>query len=244
VVRRGKAWPGQVGCGWGAAWQGEVFSERRSKVSHESGCATAIGPEVTNGAEATVVMERPYVATVTIRGTADLLMHRWNCEAADAKSKAAKGSKAKKSDDTESYVYRDEDGYLAVPGEYLRQAIIAAAKFRQDPRSPRKSAVDLFKAGLVCLTPLATLGPKPLKRWDYEDRRRVVVQRNAITRVRPAVRQGWELTVELMVLLPEYVAPELLLDVINAAGRLIGLADFRPTYGRFAVARCETNEAD
>ena len=50
-----------------------------------------------------------------------------------------------------------------------------------------------------------------------------------------AVRAGWEVEFDLMVNLPEYVSPVLLNDVIGAAGRLIGLADFRPTYGRFQV---------
>jgi hypothetical protein len=125
---------------------------------------------------------------VAIQGSADLLFHRWNCEAVEAKSKAEKGSSAKKTDDLESYVYRNDGGELCIPGEYLRQALIHAAKFRQDPRSPRKSAMDLYKAGVVSLTNLATLG---VSDWDYEDRRRVVIQRSGVTRVRPALRAGW-----------------------------------------------------
>ena len=85
------------------------------------------------------------------------------------KTHAKKGSKSKKTDDIESYVYRNDAGEICLPGEYLRQAIILAAKYRQDPRSPRKSAMDLYKAGVVSLTPLASLGKD---RWDYEDKRR------------------------------------------------------------------------
>jgi hypothetical protein len=192
----------------------------------------AIGPEVTNGGQGAIETGLPYVAAVRIVGVADLLFHRWNVEAVDAKGRAAKGSKAKKSDDLESYVYRDETGDLAMPGEYVRQAIIHAAKFRQDPRSPRKSAMDLYKAGVVSLTPLASLGAAA---WDYEDRRRVMIQRNGITRVRPAMRTGWSVEIHLMVNLPEYIPVEALQDVIVNAGRLIGVADFRPTYGRFAI---------
>jgi hypothetical protein len=192
----------------------------------------AIGPAPTNSGKTAIEYAVPYIATVTIVGTADLLFHRWNVEAVDTKAKAAKGSKAKKSDDLDSYVYRDVNGDLAVPGEYLRQSVIQAAKFRQDPRSPRKSAMDLFKAGVVSLTPLASLG---VRDWHYEDRRRVMIQRNGITRVRPAMRAGWVIAVDLMVNLPEYIPPDALNEVIVNAGRLIGLADFRPTYGRFAV---------
>src|ERR1700741_4259303 len=129
--------------------------------------------DATNGAEAAIVQGQPYRLAFQLTGTSDLLFHRWNAEAVDEKAKSAKNSKAKKTDDVESYVYRTEDGHLAIPGEYLRGSIIHAAKFRQDPRSPRKSAMDLFKAGVVSLTPLASFGTKD---WDYEDRRRVMIQ--------------------------------------------------------------------
>lgn len=198
--------------------------------------ATAVGPEVTNGAADTIEHSMPYRVGVRIKGDADILFHRWNCEAVEAKSKAAKGSKAKKSDDVESYVYRNDAGLLCLPGEYLRQSIITAAKFKQDPRSPRKSAMDLVKAAVVSLTPLASLN---VKEWDYEHKCRVQIQRAGVTRTRPALKTGWSADFILMVTLPEYVGEELLRGLINDAGRLIGLADFRPTYGRFSVTAFE-----
>ena len=198
---------------------------------------TAIGGDApTNGAAATLDLSVPYVASVRIKGTADILFHRWNVEGVEEKARAAKGSKAKKSDDLESYVYRDGEGVLCLPGEYVRQAIIHAAKFRQDPRSPRKSAMDLYKAAVVSLTALASLGAKD---WDYVDRRRVMVQRNGVTRARPALLAGWGAEVQLMVNLPEYVPADALHDVLAQAGKLIGVGDFRPTYGRFSVVSFE-----
>lgn len=196
--------------------------------------------EATNGAANIIAASEPAVYSVAITGSADLLFHRWNCEAVDAKSKAAKNSVAKKTDDVESYVYRNDSGELCLPGEYLRQAVIHAAKYRQDPRSPRKSAMDLFKAGVVSLTPLAGLGTD---KWDYEDRRRVVIQRNGVNRIRPAMRAGWKANFELMVMLPEYIGEQDLLDAMNMAGRLIGVGDFRPTYGRFGVTNFHKTEA-
>lgn len=211
-----------------------------SVVTLKKDKATAIGGQApTNGAEDAIAAGQPYTVTVTVEGSADFLFHRWNPEAVDAKAGAAKGSKAKKSDDIESYVYRTDDGQVAIPGEYLRQAIITAAKFRQDPRSPRKSAMDLYKAGIVSLTQLAPLGKAT---WDYEDRRRVVVQRSGVNRTRPAMKAGWKATFEIMVNLPEYINRGDLNEVIAAAGRLIGLGDFRPSYGRFNVIQFEVND--
>jgi hypothetical protein len=196
--------------------------------------ALSILSPVSNDADEEVTAIQPYTAKVTIRGSAAILFHRWSNEAVAEKAAAAKGSRAKKSDNLESYVYRCENGHLGLPGEYLRQAIIGAARFRQDPRSPRKSAMDLFKAGVVSLTELADLGVKDAA---YIDRRRVLIQRNAITRERPALREGWEATIEVMVLLPEYIDRDTLHEVITNAGRLIGVGDFRPTYGRFQVTQ-------
>lgn len=192
--------------------------------------------EATNGGKAFIEQGLPYAVNVTLEGASDLLFHRWNCESVDAKSKAAKNSKAKKEDDVESYVWRNGSGELCVPGEYFRQSIIHAAKFKQDPRSPRKSAMDLFKAGVVSLTPLATLGTTD---WDYLDTRRVTVQRAGINRTRPAMRQGWSVDIEFQILTPEYIDPVLFQDVLNTAGRLVGVGDFRPTYGRYFITNFE-----
>jgi hypothetical protein len=196
-----------------------------------------VGGDVpTNGAQEIIALGLPYQVVVKIQGVSDLLFHRWNCESIEEKAKAKKGSAAKKTDDLESYVYRNEKGELCIPGEYLRMAIINAAKYKQDPRSPRKSAMDLYKAGIVCLNILSSLGTKA---WDYEDKRRVVVQRAGINRVRPAMKAGWEVQFDIMINTPEYIAPMDLNESLQTAGRLIGLGDFRPTYGRFVITKFE-----
>lgn len=202
------------------------------KVAEKNRLSAIGGESPTNGAKVGIDLMLPYRVSVTIEGVAPILFHAWNVESVESKSKAKKGSAEKKSDDVESYIYRNEKGNIAIPGEYLKGAIVGAAKFRQDPRSPRKSAADLFKAAIISLTPLSDLGAKD---WDYLDRRRVVIQRNAITRSRPAMREGWKATFILMVNLPEYVDPQMLNDTIQQAGKLIGLADFRPSFGRFNV---------
>lgn len=203
-----------------------------------NGHLDAIG-SVTNDGASTIAVEEPYVVSLAVEGSAALLFHRWSVDAIAEKAKARKGSRAKKEDDIESYVYRTETGELAIPGEYFRQAMIHAAKFRQDPRSPRKSAMDLFKAGIAALTEHCTLGTKE---WDYLDRRRVMVQRNGITRIRPAMHKGWRTTMDVQILLPEYIEPALFQEIAMMAGRLIGVGDFRPTFGRFQVTHFERQQ--
>jgi hypothetical protein len=195
--------------------------------------------QVSNDAVSVISSEMPYRTEIHLLGTAPLLFHRWSVDGVEAKAKAAKGSKAKKEDDLESYVYREDKGNLAIPTEYFRMAVVNAAKFKQDPRSPRKSAMDLFKAAIVPAGELCSLG---VKNWDYLDRRRVMVQKNGITRCRPAMNKGWRCQLQFEVVLPEYVTPELLNEVVQMAGRVVGVGDFRPTFGRFQVVHFEVRQ--
>lgn len=199
---------------------------------------SALGP-VSNDGALTITSTTPYTVQVTIEGDCDLLFHRWSVEAVATKAAAAKGSEAKKTDDVESYLWRDDDGFICVPGEYLRMAMVEVGRSHRDPRSARKSALDLYKAAFVSLTPLAPIlvgdRHRRTKDWDYLDQRRVTIQRNGITRTRPAFRAGWQATVVLMVNLPDYVPEGRLREIVGQSGRTIGIADFRPTYGRFSI---------
>lgn len=185
-----------------------------------------------NDGQSAIATEEPYIAEVVIQGVADLLFHKWNVEAIQSKADAAKGSKAKKTDDIESFVFRNDKGELCLPGRYLCAAIVKAAKFRQDPRSPRKSAEDLFKAGVCPITSLASLG---IKSWDYEHKQRKVIQRSAVTGTWPAIKAGWTAAIQLQCNLPEYISPAMLNETAQRAGKLMGVGDLRPTYGRFQV---------
>lgn len=205
----------------------------------KAGSSEVIGPEPTNGAAPDIELELPYVVDFQIEGVSAILFHAWNNEAVKEKAGAKKGSEAKKTDNVESYVYRNDKGEISLPGVYVHSAMQHAAKFKQDPRSPRKSAFDLFKAAVSPLTEYASLGKA---KWDYLDERRVVVQRNAITRQRPAFNPGWKADMQFVVNLPEYVSPEFFYEVLALAGRATGVADFRPTYGRFNVTRFEVLE--
>lgn len=198
-----------------------------------------------NDGKAAIQFEQPFIATVLLTGTSPLLFHRWSNEAVAEKAAAAKGSAAKKEDNVESYVWRDGEGRICLPGLYVTGSITdprnGAAKYRQDPRSPRKSALDLYRAAVVALTDLAPIRSastgEHVRDWDYLDRRRVMVQRSGITRSRPAFEAGWQAEVQLLVQTPEYVTAADLHDVLTAAGRLVGVGDFRPTFGRFRLDR-------
>ena len=215
---------------------------RKAKVLENSPLVEApqehseLGP-ITNGASAFIAMQEPWAVRATIRGVSPILWHRWNTESIEEKAAAGRGSAIRKTDDVESYVYRDENGFICVPGEYVRQSILGAAKRISDPTNIRKRALDLFKASIICTTELAPLlvDGKPCKEWELLDRRRVRVQQAGITRSRPSFYKGWTAEFTFLNLSPDLISFDLLHDRLISAGRLDGIADFRPTYGRFSV---------
>ncbi len=200
---------------------------------------------VTDGANSSIEIGEPYVARIVVKGTAPLLMHAYNIESVEEKKNAAKGSKAKKSDDLDSYVYRvsESDRRIGIPGANFCAALAIAAKSMQDPRSSRKSMMDLVKASVIALDPVAPFVPD-VQEWDYVDQRRAVVQRAAIPRSRPAMNTGWEVAFTVLVNAPEYVPPSVLHSLATKAGMFQGLLDYRPTYGRFAVIAFSHGDMD
>jgi len=188
---------------------------------------------ISNGLKNKISTETPYGIGFTIQGISPLIFHRWNVEAHEQRDEG-KGKKSSKDDDVETYVYRDDKGYICLPGEYIRQSIIHAAKFKKDPRSPRKSAMDIYKAGLICLEPLFHINGGT-KDWEYIFKTRATVQRQGITRKRPAFITGWTVSGTIEILLPEYIGPSDVHETLSLAGRVIGTGDYRPTYGRFQV---------
>ena len=46
----------------------------------------------------------------------------------------------------------------------------------------------------------------------------------------------------LQVLLPEYINPQMMNDTLQYAGRIVGVGDFRPSFGRFQVTAFDVIE--
>lgn len=185
-----------------------------------------------SGSAALQEFDQPYSVEVVIEGICPIIFHRYDCDAVKEKGEAKKGSKQKTTDDIESYVYRDSAGLLCVPGININSAIIRYAKFLQDPRSKRKSAEELWKSGVIIPDEFCSCG---VKDWDYIDKRPVRVQHARVPRERPALREGWKLRFTVNVIIPEFVDQYILHHAITEAGRLCGLCEMRPRYGRFQV---------
>lgn len=181
----------------------------------------------------------PYMVEVTIEGIAPVLYHRYDPEAVAAAAGAKKGSKERKQDNVESFVYRDDKGAVCIPAEWMKAALANAGRKFQDPSSPRKSARDLVRAAILVGPYLATTGKKV---WDALDVRGVVIQKNRVTRTRPMLMAGWSVKFEITVNDPEYIDDQFLYQLVQRAGSHNGLGDFRPDFGRFRIKQWEVRK--
>lgn len=211
----------------------------KATIIKEEGTTAYHADSLSAGANALIEASRPYEVEIEITGTADLILNRFNPEEYEEKRASAKGSKVRSTDVPENAVYRDMDGVVCLPGVYMSLAIAKAAKSKSDPRSPRKSAMELYKAAVFAtqeLSPiLSVTGETSKDGWDYLDKRGACVNRARVLKTRPAFFKGWKCTFRLAVEAPEYISPDDLLSVAMDAGKFGGMGDYRPTYGRFQV---------
>ncbi len=183
------------------------------------------------------------VATFSIIGLSPLVMH--NSQLADPLNPHTKllreyTSKRKKSDsDLEKMgeaewrggLYLDEDGHPCIPPENIEMALIRAAM--------KNKMGEQFRSGVLALGNFKLKLPK---RWNLESasrdanfslRKSKCVKRNRVMRVRPIFRE-W--AADIAVQYDDSLVSEAeIRKVLELAGRIIGLGDERPRYGRFKV---------
>lgn len=178
-----------------------------------------------------------------VRGIAPLLMH--NGQLADPLnkwSKALKGVSGKRKKTDADYaelariewhggLYVDEEQRIVIPGENIEAMLISAGK------KNRKG--EAFKAGLLSdgMWRLSHDGPKDIESLWMDDRfrdtRKVGVNGSSIMRTRPIFRK-WSLAFEVQYL-PDILNKAEVVEAVQIAGRIIGLCDYTPKFGRFEV---------
>lgn len=128
-------------------------------------------------------------------------------------------------------MYTNEAGRPVIPGENIESMLVAAAKkHKLGPKA---------KAGILCdgTFEIEYDGPKNLdgmwKDGRFTDQRPVCVQRARLIRTRPIFR-AWRLPVSI-----HYRGDQLdgqqVLELLETAGSIVGLGDYRPRFGRFDV---------
>jgi hypothetical protein len=123
------------------------------------------------------------------------------------------------------------NGVPCLPGEMIEAGFIQAA---QKNRRGQQAKAGTVSDGLWALE---YDGPRSLDElWQREEFRLSVgvrVQRNRVIRTRPIFRQ-WAATV-IIDFLPDQMDRADVIETMGVFGRVIGLGDWRPRFGRFEV---------
>lgn len=138
-------------------------------------------------------------------------------------------------EEAEAGAYRMPSGQLYLPSIHVRAAILGAASGMKIEKKPAR---QILSAGLFTLSEYCPLfDPETgdaLKEYEI-DIRRAVVQRQGIRRARPKLpRWACEIEFQFDTLL---LNPKIIKDVLDLAGRIVGVGDYRPSkggpFGRF-----------
>ena len=171
---------------------------------------------------------------VRIEGTRPLLMHSCNSMLETNNGKPARSKEYDPKTDAETALYKDKEGNIVVPSFCVLSCLRGSAVNFPVPGKGKKTHKGYIYAGLRIEPeniPLITENG-----WEI-DAKTVVVQRSRIVRARPRFDE-WALEFAVEIVDP-IIAPAILKQIIEDAGKYNGLLDFRPLYGLFALTTFE-----
>jgi len=166
--------------------------------------------------------------TVTISGVRPLLMHSPQSIGSEKSSK--KSSNYDPEEEAKNGLYIGKDGVIGVPGLAVLAALRKAATEHKAKGRGRKTLKDFVYSGIQIDEELIRITPQE---WEV-DARPAVVQRARIMRWRPKFTD-WKLTFTISIVDPSVWDPITVLNVLEDAGKFVGLLDFRPLFGTFKV---------
>lgn len=180
--------------------------------------------------------------TFKIRGVSPLVMH--NGQLADPLNKHTKemrkiSSKRKKTEADFEQLAKLEwfgslylfNGVPCIPGEVLEAGFIEASR---KSRRGQQAKAGIISDGFWNLEYGAPKVPDQL--WQNENYRLTVgvrIQKNRIMRTRPIFKE-WAATVRLDYL-PDQLDEGEIIETMGILGRVVGLGDWRPRFGRFEI---------
>lgn len=176
---------------------------------------------------------------VTIEGLTPLLVNRFHEEAAAEATSGTHSRKEKLSpeEDASNRLYANGNGPY-IPAEWLRQSIIGAASRHKIGR--RAATTDV--AAALFVTPFEI----PLASEWHIDARAIVIPatKGRLLRYRPMF-DTWSISFQLEID-ADLVGEKLIRAILEDAGKLVGIGDFRPArkgpYGRFSVTSWEVSD--
>ncbi len=179
---------------------------------------------------------------VTIEGVTPLILHRFT-DAAAMKATSGNGkstigdSNGTPQEQADQSLYRDEDGNLIIPQPNLFKCLIEGGRFFKAGKSKITTMKSSLLPACMAIDPIniPLLHNEP---WTVDTRPvRIPSTGGRILRHRPLF-EDWKLqfTVDLDT---DIIGKKLYREIVDAAGKRIGLGEFRPDckgpYGRFKV---------
>lgn len=189
------------------------------------------------------------VITVTLQGTRPMLQHNGRLanpiDPMTREVKALADKRKKTVDDyqrllaLEAYAgcWVTEGGELGLPTDNVWASIYEAAKMSKRGKDVKRALA--FDPLEVCAFLIGGTSRDAREHVEQTSGaglfiRTVVVNQRRCLRARPLVSSGW-VTTHTFTLLDDVMDVDALEPIIHTAGRLIGVGDWRPIYGRFDV---------
>lgn len=176
---------------------------------------------------------------VKVQGISPLLQHRYRF--ADEVEEAAKKRSGKKDYSLEwkAALYWSDDQGVIQPAVHIESAMIKAATNFIISGRGKKTYKDLFKSAVFVTPDFIPHGLKGTPEKLVEqgkiliDRRLVRVNNSGVERLRPLIKD-WSLAFAVEIH-DEQIAKDTVKQVLEFAGRYIGIGDYRPKFGRFTI---------
>lgn len=187
--------------------------------------------------------EKMETIRVKIKGTVPLLQNRYVF--AEEKEESAKKKSGKKdySEEWKGALYWDDVLGVMQPAAHIEAAMIKAAVNFQIVGRGKKTYKDLFKSAVFVTPeniPHGLMGTKEnlVKNNKIQiDKRLVRVGTSGVERRRPMIKE-WALDFNIEVH-DEQISCDTVKQILEHAGKYIGIGDFRPRHGRFVIEKFE-----
>lgn len=181
----------------------------------------------------------PTAIDVKVEGIAPILQHRRPLPEEEGEPDATERSgRPDWAAEAETAFYKLEDGTICQPSDHVHAALLKAAVNFQIPGKGKKTYKDLVNSALV-------VEPDQLAHihQDYTiDRRWVTVSRSKVLRHRPRLEK-WALKFRLIVTDDQFPV-KVVRQILDYAGRYVGIGDYRPKFGRFMVTEWRELDGD
>ncbi|KKN65859.1 hypothetical protein LCGC14_0477950 [marine sediment metagenome] len=176
---------------------------------------------------------------VEIKGETPLLMNNPASMIEEAVGNVKKAvrmktrTRAEVEKEADKLAYKKSNGELYISSEAIKGSLVGASSWK---KIGKYSAKPIIAGGVQIVPSQVGLG---IKKYSL-DIRTVVIQRNRVVKVRPKI-DNWKVSFEIEYDETLIGNPEIIKEILEEAGKRVGLLDFRPqktgNFGKFKITK-------